>query len=428
MKRLGNNNNYQLDPITEEQFNSVFKLVQSNNKKIKLKRESSGDPTPDPSSSSCYQEIPIKEEIPIEQSNKQLDTPLLLLAEPKFTSQSGEYSILHDPLHKNFISPSHPTNNSKRHSPYSVLHSWVGHTQGIFSIRLFPNSYHLLLTSGLDCKIKLWDLYGERKCLRTYFGHGKAVRDVEFSSSGQFFLSASLDKSVKLWNTESGECLNKWILDSMAFLVRFVTDQEFLVATGDNCIYLYSSQLNNAMKSEEPIRYFKGHTKPINCITLLSTAHFITTSDDKTCRIWDLQNGKTIRFISNSSSVGSLSHCLLHPSFPTNGQIAIQSSKNKILTYKTDGITNNFHLSLSNKSFFGYRLNGYACGIAFSPHGTFIATGDGDGNLVIWEWEKALFKQKINLHDKPIMSIIWHPTDNCIITASLDSTVKLISL
>ena len=35
-------------------------------------------------------------------------------------------------------------------------------------------------------------------------GHGKAVRDVSFNNAGTQFLSASYDRYVKLWDTETG--------------------------------------------------------------------------------------------------------------------------------------------------------------------------------------------------------------------------------
>lgn len=91
------------------------------------------------------------------------------------------------------------------YAPKKLLHSFVGHTKGVTTMRLFPQSGHLVLSGSQDTKIKIWDIYHDRKCLRTYQGHDKPIKDLAFSNDGKKFLSASHDKWIKLWDTETGK-------------------------------------------------------------------------------------------------------------------------------------------------------------------------------------------------------------------------------
>lgn len=154
-------------------------------------------------------------------------------------------SFLHAPqdVGVNLRSHSHP---DKCFLPKAHIHTWKGHTKGISAIRLVPKTAHLLLSSSMDGRVKLWEVYKERRCIRTYLGHRQAVKDVGFNNDGTQFLSAAYDRYIKLWDTETGDVVHRFTSKKIPFCVKFHPDKNkqhlFVAGTSDKkiiCVSLY---------------------------------------------------------------------------------------------------------------------------------------------------------------------------------------------
>lgn len=71
-------------------------------------------------------------------------------------------------------------------------------------------------------------------------GHGKAVKDVTFSNDGRKFLSCAYDRQMKLWDTETGQCLKRFSNGKIPYVIRFHPDDDkqniFLAGMSDKKI------------------------------------------------------------------------------------------------------------------------------------------------------------------------------------------------
>ena len=83
---------------------------------------------------------------------------------------------------------------------------------------------------------------------------------------------------------------------------------------------------------------------------------------------------------------------------------AAQSLDNQILIYSTDNFRQN-----RKKRFAGHSVAGYACQVGFSPDGKWISSGDGEGNVVFWDWKTGRIKSRMKAHSKVVIAHEWLP-------------------
>uniref|UniRef100_A0AAY4DML8 Pre-mRNA-processing factor 17 n=1 Tax=Denticeps clupeoides TaxID=299321 RepID=A0AAY4DML8_9TELE len=291
----------------------------------------------------------------------------------------------------------------KCYLPKKQLHVWTGHTKGVSAIRLFPGSGHLLLSCSMDCKIKV--------------GHSKAVRDVCFNNVGTKFLSAAYDRYIKLWDSETGQCISRFTNRKVPYCVKFNPDEDkqnlFVAGMSDKKIVQWD------VRSGEVVQEYDRHLGAVNTITFVDeNRRFVSTSDDKSLRVWEWDIPVDFKYIAEPSM-----HSMPAVTLSPNGKwLACQSMDNQILIF---GAQNRFRLN-KKKVFKGHMVAGYACQVDFSPDMSYVVSGDADGKLNIWDWKTTKLYHRIKAHDKVCISALWHPHETSkVITCGWDGQIKL---
>lgn len=191
-----------------------------------------------------------------------------------------------------------------------------GHTRAVRDVDYGGSKNAVLLAScSSDLTIKLWDPTDAYKNIRTLSGHDHSVDAVRFIpsgasgafSSGNMLVSASGDKTLKIWDTTTGYCVKT--LNGHAGWVRDVCpsmDGNFLLSAGND----QSARLwELSMPNPESKVLMLGHENVVQCCAFAppaayqhlatlaglkkpppatSSAEFMATgSRDKTIRLWD---------------------------------------------------------------------------------------------------------------------------------------------
>ncbi|KAH1129604.1 hypothetical protein J1N35_000982 [Gossypium stocksii] len=306
--------------------------------------------------------------------------------------------------------------NDHCYIPKRLIHTWSGHTKGVSAIRFFPKYGHLILSAGMDTKVKIWDVFNSGKCMRTYMGHSKAVRDISFINDGTKFLTAGYDKNIKYWDTETGQVISTFSTGKIPYVVKLNPDEDkqniLLAGMSDKKIVQWD--INTGQTTQE----YDQHLGAVNTITFVdNNRRFVTSSDDKSLRVWEFGIPVVIKYISEPH-MHSMPAISLHPN--TNW-LAAQSLDNQILIYST---RERFQLN-KKKRFAGHIVAGYACQVNFSPDGRFVMSGDGEGKCWFWDWKSCKVFRTLKCHEGVCIGCEWHPLEQSkVATCGWDGLIK----
>lgn len=285
-------------------------------------------------------------------------------------------------------------------TPTRVAYKLEGHSRGVTRLRMFPNTGHLLLSSGNDAEIKLWDMYHDQQLIRAYYGHTQAVKDICFNHTGNQFFSCGFDKKVILWDTYSGAILKTLTLPSVpnSLLLNPKNDSEVLVGLSSGKIAHYDT---DSESYAEPIQVYDHHQSSVNFLMAVdSDKRFLSTSDDKSVRIWDWQINIPIKIIAEPDLHSMLRGVVCQES------IALQSMAASI-----DIIQGHGKFRTTARKFKGHSVSGYAIEVNKSADGRVLMSGDSRGLAVFWDWSSGKIVKKLKVSTKVISCIEPHPQE-----------------
>ena len=90
--------------------------------------------------------------------------------------------------------------NAQYVSKFKCLKTLKGHKYSIYSVAFSPDGTKIISGSG-DKTIKIWDA-NTGQCLKTLKEHKYSVNSVAFSPDGTKIISGSYDDTIKIWGEE----------------------------------------------------------------------------------------------------------------------------------------------------------------------------------------------------------------------------------
>nr|XP_006814721.1 PREDICTED: vegetative incompatibility protein HET-E-1-like [Saccoglossus kowalevskii] len=222
-------------------------------------------------------------------------------------------------------------------------------------------------------------------------GHQNTVLSVSFSKDGNSIYSASVDKTVRVWNRHTGDLKGQLEGHNGAVTcVRFSpTEEDVATSSGDLSIHLWDP------KTYQRRRVIKNaHKMWINCISYSPDGKkLISSSLDKKLKIWDVASGRM-----KSELIGHEGHVIFCDWSPIDGnkvascgdnlELYIWNVKKRstMLTLVGHKIKDNVNFPASDH-LEGHKILDYKSAIwcvRFSHNGKMLASAAVDSSAIVY--------------------------------------------
>ena len=289
---------------------------------------------------------------------------------------------------------------------FNLKQTLTGHNDSVIPVAFSPDS-KTLASGSMDKTIKLWDT--QAGTLRqTLTGHTNGVHALAFSPDGKQLASGSDDKTIKLWDAETG-ALRQTLSPSTSAVhaIAFSPDGKLLASgSTDKAVKLWDIQ------SGEIKQTLASHTDVVKTVAFSADGKQLASgSDDKTIKLWDAQTGALIQTLTGHSS----------------GIHAVAFSPD-VKTLASASIDKTIKLWDAQTGALKQTLTGHTNGIhalAFLPNGKALVSGSNDKTLKLWDTQTGALRQTLTGHNDSVMSVEFSPDGKQLASGSDDKTVKL---
>ena len=292
-----------------------------------------------------------------------------------------------------------------RESP-ALVRELIGHTTYVLACAVAMDGRRVISASA-DKTLKVWDLASGR-IIATLEGHAGNVNACAVTPNGQHAVSASSDKTLKVWDLATGRAIAT--LEGHAKKVNACTvtpdGQRVVSASSDNTLKIWD------LASRSTVATLEGHAPMVfACAVTPDGRHVVSASADRTLKVWDLASGRVIATMEGHAS--SVNACAVSP----DGQRVVSASDDH--TLKVWDLASGRSIATLR----GHTSMVLAC--VLSQDGQRVVSASADKTLKIWDLASRRIIATLKDHTAWVNACALTSDGQRVISASTDNTLKV---
>ncbi|MGW0538482.1 nSTAND1 domain-containing NTPase [Streptomyces sp. NPDC003032] len=282
---------------------------------------------------------------------------------------------------------------------------FTGHSKLVASTA-FSADGRILATASMDRSVKLWDARSHR-LVATLTGHTDFVNTVAFSPDGHTLASAGNDRSVKLWDARSHRLLATLTGHTNTVEgLTFSPDGQMLASAGsDRTVRLWD------VRTHRERAVLTGHTEGVLRLAFSPDGRTLASAGmGRTTRLWDVSSHKTLAVLAGRA--GAVNAVAFSPDGRTlatagnDRSVKLWDVRSRRLLAALTGHTHDVQE------------------VAFSPDGRMLASGSIDGTVRLWRPRARKALATLNVKG-PVYGVAFSPDSRTLASTGNDSTVRL---
>jgi WD40 repeat protein len=287
------------------------------------------------------------------------------------------------------------------------------HASNVTSVAFAPNGKELV-SASIDKSLALWDV-PSGKLLWRRWGQSDADARAVFSPDGKLIASAGRDKTVRLWDRATGKEIRQLASDSDRIHdLAFSADGEALFSvSGDDTIRKWQTSTG-----VEVSRWHAQEGAIQKAVFSSDGKYLALFHSDRTIRLWDVATGDQLYRLTEGQP------WLSPPAFSADGRrLAAVAADKAIHLWRVDSGKEEARLPPSKEE------SAYSwSSLCFSPDGKYLAAGDNvycNSSIRLWEVESRKVVRVFRGHCMAVLALRFAPDGTVLASGSADHTIRL---